>query len=72
MTLLMQITRTQKEFKKRNKGIIITYMFKVIYYNLYVQSDILLLADIFENFQTICLRIYELFPAHFLSASGLA
>ena len=42
------------------------------YYDLYVQSDILLLADVFENFQNMCLEIYELDPAHFLTASGLA
>ena len=29
-------------------------------------------ADVFENFQNICLKIYELDPAHFLSALGLA
>ena len=38
----------------------------------YVQSDTLLLADIFENFRKTCLKVYELDPAHFLSLSGLA
>ena len=42
------------------------------YYDLYVQSDKLLLADVFENFRNICIEIYELDPAHFLSAPGLA
>ena len=42
------------------------------YHDLYVQSDILLLADIFENFRNKCTEIYELHPAHFLSAPGLA
>ena len=42
------------------------------YHDLYVQSDTLLLADIFENFRNMCIRIYELDPAHFLSAPGLA
>ena len=42
------------------------------YYNLYVQSDTLLLADVFENFRDKCIEIYELDPAHFLSAPGLA
>ena len=42
------------------------------YHELYVQSDTLLLADVFENFRSICIEIYELDPAHFLSAPGLA
>ena len=42
------------------------------YHNLYVQSNTLLLADVFENFQNMCYEIYELDPAKFLSAPGLA
>ena len=42
------------------------------YHDLYVQSDKLLLADVFENFRDMCLEICELDPAHFLSAPGLA
>ena len=41
-------------------------------YDLYVQSDTLLLADVIENFRSKCIEIYELDPAHFLSATGLA
>ena len=41
------------------------------YHNLYVQSDTLLLADVFENFRNKCIEIFELDPAHFLSAPGL-
>ena len=37
------------------------------YHDLYVQSDTLLLADVFENFRDMCLKEYELDPAHFLS-----
>ena len=37
------------------------------YYDLYVQSDRLLLVDVFENFRNMCLKIYELDLAHFLS-----
>ena len=36
-----------------------------------MQSDTLLLADVFENFRDICLKEYELDPAHFLSLPGL-
>ena len=42
------------------------------YHDLYVQSDTSVLADVFENFRNICLKIYELDPAKFLSVSGLA
>ena len=42
------------------------------YHDLYVQSGTLLLADIFENFRDMCIKEYELDPAHFLSFPGLA
>ena len=32
------------------------------YHDLYVQSDFLLLADMFENFRNMFLEIYELDP----------
>ena len=42
------------------------------YHDLYVKSDTLLLADVFENFRDKCIERYELDPAHFLSAPGLS
>ena len=42
------------------------------YYDLYVQSDTLLLADVFENFRNKCIEKHELDPAHLLSAPRLA
>ena len=42
------------------------------YHDLYVQSDTLLLADVFNNFRDMCIKEYELDPAHFLSLPGLA
>ena len=42
------------------------------YHDLYVRSDTLLLADVFENFRNACMKNYELDPAHFISLSGLA
>ena len=42
------------------------------YHDLYVRSDMLLLADIFENFRQSCLKNYELDPAHFVSLPGLS
>ena len=62
----MQITLTQKEFVKILKENVGEYC------DLYVQSDTLLLADVFENFRNMCLKIYALDPAKFLSAPGLA
>ena len=42
------------------------------YHDLYTQSDTLLLADVFNNFRDMCIKEYELDPAHFLSLPGLA
>ena len=42
------------------------------YHDLYVQSDTLSLADVFNNFRDMCLKEYELDPAHFLSLPRLA
>ena len=52
-----------KRFKLENLG---------DYHDLYVKSDTLLLADVFNNFRDICFKEYELDPAHFLSLPGLA
>ena len=42
------------------------------YHDLYVQTDILLLADVFEKFRDTCIEIYGLDPSYFYSAPGLA
>ena len=42
------------------------------YHDLYIQSDTLLLADVFENFRNMCITIYQLDPAKSLSAPRLA
>ena len=42
------------------------------YHDLYIQSDTLLLADVFNNFRDMCMKEYELDPAHFLLLPGLA
>ena len=52
-----------KKFKLTNLG---------EYHDLYVRSHSLLLADAFENFRNMCIKVYELDPAHFLSLPGLA
>ena len=41
------------------------------YHDFYVQSDTLLIADVFEIFGNKCIEIYELDPARFLSTPGL-
>ena len=40
------------------------------YHDLHVQSDTLLLEDVFENFRDKCFEIYELNPVHFFSSTG--
>ena len=50
-----------KDFEIKNLG---------EYHDLYVQSDTLLLADVFEKFTNMCLEIHELDPATFSMASS--
>ena len=52
-----------KDFEIQNSG---------EYYDLYFQSDTLLLADVFEKFQNMCLKICELKRTHFLTSPRLA
>ena len=51
--------RVCKDFEIKNLG---------EYRDLHLQSDILMSANVFENFRNICLKIYKLGPAKLLSA----
>ena len=55
--------KVQKAFERKNLA---------EYHGSHVQSDKLLLADVFENFRDVCIDIYELVPARFLSVACLA
>ena len=53
--------RVWKEFRTRN-----------LYHDLYLCTDVILLAYMFEAFRDTCLEHYSLNPAHFYTSPGLA
>ena len=59
----MHTRRVCKEFEIKNLGEC---------HDLYIQSDILLLVDVFENFRNMFLKKYEFDPVCFLATPGLS
>ena len=57
------VQRFWKEFRIRNLG---------EYHDLYLCTDVILLANMFEAFRDTCLEHYKLDPAHFYTSPGLA
>ena len=43
-----------------------------MYHDIYLESDVHLLADVFEHFRSTALATYELDPAHYLSLPGFS
>ena len=58
-----QAQKVWKEFGIRNLG---------DYHDLYLRTDVILLANVFEAFRDTCLEHYKLDPAHFYKSPGLA
>ena len=55
--------RVWKEFGIHNLG---------NYHDLYLRTDVVLLANVYEAFRDTCLKHYKLDPAHFCTSPGLA
>ena len=57
------VNRVWKEFGLKDLG---------AYHNLYLKTDVILLANVFEAFKKVCLKNYGLDPDHFYTSPGLA
>ena len=55
--------RVWKEFRIHNLG---------DYHDLYLRTNVVLLANVYEAFREMCLKHYKLDPVHFYTAPGLA
>ena len=57
------VCKVWNEFDLKNMG---------DYHDSYLETDVILLANVFESFRKVCLDNYRLDPAHFYTAPGLA
>ena len=64
---------SEKDFEK-DKNIWNTFGMKTLeeYHDLYLKTDVLLLADVYEKFIKTCLSYYGLDPCHYFSSPGLS
>ena len=63
MKIIIMVKNVWEEFKCKTMG---------DYHDLYLKSDVLILADVFENFRKIGKECYNLDPAHYFSCPGFA
>ena len=42
------------------------------YHDIYLKIDVFILADVFQLFRKVCMKVYSLVPAHFFSAPNLS
>ena len=42
------------------------------YHDVCLQTDVLILGDIFQKFREVCMQVYNLDPAHFYSTPNLS
>ena len=64
---------SEKDYEKA-RNIWNTFKIKKLgeYHDLYLKTDVLLLADVFEKFINTCLNYYGLDPCHYFSSPGLS
>ena len=70
----LQNTNISDEDYKHAQNVWNTFNMKTFgdYHDLYLKTDVLLLADIFENFRKLCLDYYKLDPVHYYGTPGIA
>ena len=64
---------SQQDYTRANK-VWKTFQMKTMrdYHDLYLETDVLLLADVFEEFRNVCLKNYGLDPAWYYTSPGIA